>query len=244
MSQSLLVVHHVRETADRIQSVLREAGLGHRGCEDLLAAFELVRDEQPDLVLLGWHSGETTEDALRRIKSTGHTRVILLASNGQLPQAVQWMEQGADDCISEAAASEEVVSRIRAALARPPVVVEHERIAIGPIVLDKAAHSVRVHGQLVDLAPTEYRLMAFFMEHPGRVYSRRQLLDKAWANNIQAGHRTVDVHVRRLRQILEPFGCEYLIQTVRGFGYRFSLPAERDLQEPDASVRSATISIS
>jgi two-component system phosphate regulon response regulator PhoB len=89
-------------------------------------------------------------------------------------------------------------------------------------VLDKAVHCLFVNEKPVDLAPTEFRLMAFFLENQGRVFSRDELLRRAWSKNIKAGHRTVDVHVRRLRQLLEPFGCDDFIQTVRGFGYRFA----------------------
>ena len=99
-----------------------------------------------------------------------------------------------------------------------------DQLTAGPVVLDKAVHCLTVNDQLVELAPTEFRLMAFFLENQGRVFSRDELLRRAWSKNIKAGHRTVDVHVRRLRQLLEPFGCDDLIQTVRGFGYRFAQP--------------------
>ena len=112
-----------------------------------------------------------------------------------------------------------------AATARPDL------LAAGPVVLDKAAHCLTVNERSIDLAPTEFRLMAFFLENQGRVFSRDELLRRAWSKNIRAGHRTVDVHVRRLRQLLEPFECDRYIQTVRGFGYRFA--------QPTLDVRSA-----
>jgi two-component system phosphate regulon response regulator PhoB len=97
-----------------------------------------------------------------------------------------------------------------------------DTLTAGPVVLDRSVHRVLVSNRVVDLAPTEFRLMAFFLENQGRVFSRSELLTRAWKRNIKAGHRTVDVHVRRLRRQLEPFGCEDMIQTVRGFGYRLS----------------------
>src|SRR5262249_41829306 len=97
-------------------------------------------------------------------------------------------------------------------------------LVAGPVTLDKAVHCLTVNEQSIDLAPTEFRLMAFFLENQGRVFSRDELLRRAWSKNIKAGHRTVDVHVRRVRQLLEPFDCDGYIQTVRGFGYRFAQP--------------------
>jgi two-component system phosphate regulon response regulator PhoB len=105
-------------------------------------------------------------------------------------------------------------------------------------------HSLTVNQQLVDLAPTEFRLLAFFLENQGRVFSRDELLRRAWSRNIRAGHRTVDVHVRRLRQLLEPFECDALIQTVRGFGYRFAqLGRDARSQPPDGRRESAGSSV-
>jgi two-component system phosphate regulon response regulator PhoB len=112
---------------------------------------------------------------------------------------------------------------VSACLRRPPASLQADRLTAGPLILDRAVHRMFVKDQAVELAPTVFRLMAFFLENQGRVFSRNELLTRAWAKNIRAGHRTVDVHVRRLRQQLEPFGCEDMIQTVRGFGYRFSI---------------------
>jgi two-component system phosphate regulon response regulator PhoB len=115
---------------------------------------------------------------------------------------------------------EELVVRVNAALRRPQMPVSQERLTAGPIVLDRRVHRVSINNECVELAPTEFRLLAFLLENQGRVFSRGELLTRAWSSNVKAGHRTVDVHVRRLRQQLERFRCAEMIQTVRGFGYR------------------------
>lgn len=222
MSASVLVVHHNPHSVEELRGILTGAGLYVDFCVGLDAAFDRVDERAPELVILGWRSASATEASLPRLKSGGETRVILLAPPDELPQAIAFMEDGAEDCLTDDCGGAELLARTRAALARRPSRIEREHIVAGPIALDKAAHSVVVSGDNLRLAPTEYRLMAFFMENPGRVYSRQQLLDRVWTRNFRAGERTVDVHIRRLRQALEPFGCDDAIQTVRGFGYRFS----------------------
>lgn len=161
------------------------------------------------------------------------SRVILLAEAAAMREAVSALERGADDCLRVPFDGEELAARVRAVLRRPPAPTSEERLAAGPIVLDKALHAVAINGQPVGLAPTEFRLLAFFLENPDRVFSRAELLRRAWTKELGEGQqRTVDVHVRRLRQVLERFRCEDMIQTVRGFGYRFSVVA----REPAAAV--------
>jgi len=151
--------------------------------------------------------------------------VIVWAAQADIHEAVNALEFGADDCLAVPFDRAELVARVNACLRRPvSASTRPDLLAAGPVVLDKAVHSLTVSDQLIDLAPTEFRLMAFFLENQGRVFSRDELLRRAWSKNVKAGHRTVDVHVRRLRQLLEPFGCDGYIQTVRGFGYRFAQP--------------------
>jgi two-component system phosphate regulon response regulator PhoB len=110
--------------------------------------------------------------------------------------------------------------RVKACLTRPRAAPKAERLVAGPIVLDRQRHQVSIDDESLELAPTEFRLLAFFLENQGRVFSRNELLMRAWSANVKAGDRTVDVHVRRLRQQLERYRCDDMIQTVRGFGYR------------------------
>ena len=114
-----------------------------------------------------------------------------------------------------------------------------DQLAAGPLVLDKAGHCLRVNDRPIELAPTEFRLIAFFLENRDRVFGRDELLRRAWPRTIKAGHRTVDVHVRRLREHLEPFGLDELIQTVRGFGYRFGERRRVRTPRPPASRSAA-----
>jgi two-component system phosphate regulon response regulator PhoB len=179
-----------------------------------------------DLLIVAWTALNSVSESLailRNQDSSRRTRVITLAAREDMRSAIRTLEHGADDCVSVPFEHEELITRVNACLRRPAAEAVRERLTAGPVVLDKAVHRVLVNEEHVDLAPTEFRLMTFFLENQGRVFSRAELLSRAWTKNIKAGHRTVDVHVRRLRQQLEPFGCEGMIQTVRGFGYRFSI---------------------
>jgi two-component system phosphate regulon response regulator PhoB len=120
----------------------------------------------------------------------------------------------------------ELLARIQAVLRRSSATLEGESMEAGVLRLDPASHRVMAGEQTVPLGPTEYRLLHFFMEHPERVYTRSQLLDRVWGGNVYVEERTVDVHIRRLRKALEPFACDGLVQTVRGAGYRFSTRPE------------------
>ncbi len=171
-----------------------------------------------------WTALKPIRDSLARLRdqeATRQSRVIVWASQADIHEAVNCLEFGADDCLSVPFNEAELIARANACLRRPPATARPDQLTAGPLILDKGVHCLLVDNQLVDLAPTEFRLMAFFLENQGRVFSRDELLRRAWSKHIKAGHRTVDVHVRRLRQVLEPFGCEHMIQTVRGFGYRF-----------------------
>lgn len=223
MPSTVIAVH----TDEQLRAAAR-SGLEYAG-HDVLEAPEVDAawrtHAKPDLLLLPWHGVKAVRDVLTRLREhegTRQTRTIVWAQQADMLDAVNALDLGADDCLGIPFANVELIARVNACLRRPAAVVRPDRLAAGPLTLDKAVHSVQVNGELIDLAPTEFRLMAFFLENQGRVFSREELLRRAWSRNIKAGHRTVDVHVRRLRQLLEPFGCEDMIQTVRGFGYRFA----------------------
>jgi two-component system phosphate regulon response regulator PhoB len=163
----------------------------------------------------------------RQLKRDPHTReipVIMLTARVEEDDRVAGLDGGADDYIVKPFSPRELVARIRAALRRSTV-AEGEVVNVGKLRLDAASHQVTVDAAEIALGPTEYRLLEFFMHHPDRVYSRAQLLDRVWGGNVYVEERTVDVHIRRLRKALTPFGYDRLIRTVRGAGYRFA-PAQ------------------
>lgn len=223
MHNSALVVHSDSSLRREARAALESDGYGVREDSELrFAEFPAV-----DVLLVAWSALSPLKESLRWLRShdrAREARVIILAERAQMGAAIGALECGADDCIAAPFSGAELVVRVRASLRRSPAQLVEDALQAGPIVLDRAAHEVAVNGNRVELAPTEFRLMSFFMEHQGRVFSRDELLSRAWSSHVKAGQRTVDVHVRRLRQLLEPFGCETMIETVRGFGYRFRVP--------------------
>jgi two-component system, OmpR family, phosphate regulon response regulator PhoB len=228
MRGAVLIIHSERRYRDAARAALELAGHAAAEAVDLASAWRQAEAVKPDLILLPWTARKAVREAIHRVReaeATGQARVLVWANQPDMHDAIGALELGADDCLTLPFDHAELVARVNACLRRPASRGPTERIAAGPLVLDKAVHTVMVREERVELAPTEFRLMAFFLENQGRVFSREELLRRAWSRNIQAGQRTVDVHVRRLRQLLEPFGCDDMIQTVRGFGYRFSPPA-------------------
>jgi two-component system phosphate regulon response regulator PhoB len=225
MASAVLLVHGERAVREAARAALELAGHSVQEAHELSSAWRLAELAPPDLILLSWSSTKAVRDTLTRLREGGATRqsrVIVWADQTEMNEAVDALEFGADDCLGVPFDRAELIARANACLRRPAAAATRpDLLTAGPVVLDKAIHCLTVNDSIVDLAPTEFRLLAFFLENQGRVFSRDELLRRAWAKNIRAGHRTVDVHVRRLRQLLEPFGCDAFIQTVRGFGYRF-----------------------
>lgn len=221
MGSSVLVVHgdsHIRRFT---ATILRSGGYEVR----VLASFALPDAGSPDVLLIPWNVATPFDRWLAGIRdhaATASSRIVVMAPREELGAAAEVLDGGADDCIGIPFAPAELLARIKACLRRPGASERPTELRAGPVVLDVVMHRVRIDGRAIELAPTEFRLMAFLLDNPGRVFSREELLRRAWTQNIKAGVRTVDVHVRRLRQQLEPFGCQRMIQTVRGFGYRFA----------------------
>jgi two-component system phosphate regulon response regulator PhoB len=221
LGSSILIVHGEKQLRSSARSILERAGHDVREAKELGQANGF----RPDLLLISWTALSPVADSLQRLRShdtTRQSRIIVLAPRPDLRAAINALELGADDCLAVPFEGEELLVRVSACLRRPPSSPQADRLMAGPIVLDRGIHRLLVGDNALELAPTEFRLMAFFLENQGRVFSRGELLARAWAKNIHAGPRTVDVHVRRLRQQLEPYGYDTMIQTVRGFGYRFS----------------------
>ncbi len=224
---SIFVVDRDPLWRNRIAQTLRDAGHVVSGKETARDALNSLASDRGDLVLLDW-SGPEAEHILREIKASDQylpVRVIVTGDNQDAQAAVNALGCGADDFFAKSNAIEELLARITLALKRQSLRnTEANLMRVGRIGIDDASHRVTVDGELIDLAPREYRLLHFFAGNVDRLYSRAQLLSFVWQRSEGLGERTVDVHVRRLRRILEPFGCENYVETVRGVGYRFGPP--------------------
>lgn len=194
---------------------------------DAEQALGLLEHGVPDVILLDWMlPGMSGLDLCRRLRSDPRYRpvpIIMLTARGEEHDKVRGLDSGADDYITKPFSPRELVSRIKAVLRRRAPQLSDEPVEVNGLTLDPARHRVQGHGRALELGPTEFRLLHFFMTHPERVHSRTRLLDQVWGDDVFVEERTVDVHIRRLRLALEPSGHAGLIQTVRGSGYRFSV---------------------
>ena len=226
MNKRLLLVEDEPAIREMLGYSLQRAGFDVVAAEDVAAARRLIADRLPDLIVLDWMlpdvSGIEYARALKRDDATREVPIIMLTARVEEDDKVRGLDAGADDYMTKPFSPRELVARIGAVLRRTAPGGADERVAAGGLSLDLAGHRVTADDEPVVLGPTEYRLLSFFMTHAERVYSRGQLLDRVWGNNVYVEERTVDVHIRRLRKALEPFGKDALIQTVRGAGYRFS----------------------
>jgi len=228
--RQILVVEDEKSIRDMIAFGLRRAGFEVLEAEDASTARGKIADRRPDLCLVDWmlpdQSGLDLTRAIRRDKETEDLPVIMLTARAAEQDKVSGLEVGADDYLTKPFSTRELVARINAVLRRALPGGEAGTIESGGLKIDTLGHRVTANGEVVTLGPTEYRLLKFFMEHPERVYTRGQLLDRIWGGAVYIEERTVDVHVRRLRKALEPSGLDILVQTVRGSGYRFSARPE------------------
>ncbi len=182
--------------------------------------------ESPDLILLDWmlpgRSGLELATQLKQNTRTKNIPIIMISARGEEEDRVKGLDTGADDYIAKPFSPREMVARIRAVLRRSQSDQHQDAIDIAGLRIDHLSHRVSAEGRSITIAPTEYKLLHFFMTHPDRAFSRSQLLDYVWGDQVYVEERTVDVHVRRLRKALEHSGHQHLLQTVRGVGYRFS----------------------
>ena len=238
VGHSVLVVHGDQPPRALARQALESAGHTVVEAADLVAGRRMAQAAVPDLLLLQWTEHRLLRDALDRLRdepATSQSRVVVWAAQAKIRDAINALDFGVDDCLAIPFDSVELVARVNACLRRAAAGARLDQLAAGPLVLDKAGHCLWVDDRSIELAPTEFRLMAFFLENHGRVFGRDELLRRAWPRAINAGHRTVDVHVRRLREHLEPFGLDAVIQTVRGFGYRFGDPGRVRTAQPPSS---------
>lgn len=226
--RQVLIVDDEFAIRDMLRMALEIAGFRCLEADNIQDAFTLIVDERPDMVLLDWMlPGGSGLELLRRLKRTDTTRdvpVIMLTAKTAEDNMIQGLDVGADDYITKPFAPRELIARIKALLRRAGSGDEQDRIQVAELVLDGESRRIFLLDEPVDMGPTEFNLLQFFMSHPERAYTRSQLLDQVWGANVYVEERTVDVHIRRLRKALQTPRADYsdLVQTVRGTGYRFS----------------------
>ena len=219
----LLLVEDDLALAELLEYRFKSGGYQVRVTGDGDQALIYAAEEAPDLVILDWMiegtSGIEVCRRLRRDKATAHVPIIMLTARDAEDDRIRGLDTGADDYLTKPFSPRELLARVAAVLRRMRPALAGETIEVGDLHLDPVAHRVERTGQPIRLGPTEYRLLRFFMEHPRRVFSRGQLLDAVWGNDSDVGERTVDVHIRRLRQAIAVPNAEDPIRTVRSAGY-------------------------
>lgn len=224
--KTILVVDDEAPIRDMLRIALEMADYAVVEAQDAQDAHALIIDVKPDLVLLDWMmpgtSGVELARRLKRDDVTKEVAIIMLTAKGEEDNKVQGLEVGADDYITKPFSPRELVARLKAVLRRAHSASINEPIYVEGLCLDPVSHRVTINDEPVQIGPTEYRLLEFFLTHQERVYTRSQLLDHVWGSNVYVEERTVDVHIRRLRKALTLADHDRFIQTVRGAGYRFS----------------------
>lgn len=223
---TVLIVEDEPAIRVMVTLILEQSGFNAIETGDTVSAQKMIVEHSPDLILLDWMlPGTSGVEWARRLKKDTSYRelpIILLTARGEEEDKVRGLEIGADDYLTKPFSPKELIARIRAVLRRSGKLSGQSQIVYGDLSLDVEQHRLTIDNKHVDVSPTEFRLIQFFMTHPDKVYTRTQLLDQVWGRSVYIEERTVDVHIRRVRKILADFAKEDLLQTVRGFGYRFS----------------------
>ena len=226
MAAKILIVEDEQAIREMVCVALRHAGFECLEAADAAQAQARILATMPDIVLLDWMlpgiSGVDYARRLRQDRLTRHLPIIMLTARTQEEDKLKGLETGADDYVTKPFSTRELLARIKALLRRSAPQAADIAVAIGGLHLDPVTHRVQANGAKLALGPMEFRLLHFFMTHPERVHSRERILDSVWGGNVYVEERTVDVHIRRLRKVLEATGHDSLIQTVRGAGYRMS----------------------
>ncbi len=226
-SLNVLVVEDEDAIREMLVMVLEQASLQVSAVASAEQALQSLAENRVDLMLLDWMlPGISGVELARRLKKDPGYKdlpIILLTARGEEEDKIRGLEIGADDYVTKPFSPKELLARIKAVMRRSGKLSEQGQLSVGDLTLDAEQHRLTIAGKTVDVSPTEFRLMQFFMTNPDKVYSRTHLLDQVWGRSVYIEERTVDVHIRRLRKLLAEFDREDLIQTVRGFGYRFSI---------------------
>jgi len=220
----VLVVEDEPAIAELIQVNLKHGGFTPVLAYDSVAAQRELDAELPDVILLDWmlpgQSGLSLARHWRKQERTKGIPILMLTARGDEPDKVAGLDAGADDYITKPFSTQELLARIRAVLRRRSPVSVDDVVTVGELVLSTETHRVRFQGQDLQFGPTEFKLLYYFMKHPERVHSRSKLLDNVWGDHVFIEERTIDVHVKRLREALGQAGA--MVETVRGAGYRLT----------------------
>ena len=223
VKQKILIVDDDNNIAELISLYLTKECYDTKIVNDGEEAVREFHSFQPNLILLDLMlPGMDGYQVCREIRHDSDVPIIMLSAKGEVFDKVLGLELGADDYITKPFSPKELTARLKAVIRRAVPTSVEEVIEVQGLKLDPVSHRVTVEDQPLDMGPTEFRLLHFFMTHPERVYSREQLLNNVWGTNVYVEDRTVDVHIRRLRKAIADSGHDVLIQTVRGSGYRFS----------------------
>ena len=224
---NILVVEDDRDIREMVCQSLAQNDYQTIGCANLQEARKSMETVDPDCMVVDWMlpdgSGIELIRWMRRQQQFQQIPVLMLTARSQEADLITGLDSGADDYLTKPMSLRELNARVRALLRRPAAYEEHQDLLqFGPISLNTKTHDVIVAGVAVELTKTEFRLLKLFIENPRKVFSREQILDAVWGVNAFLGDRTVDVHILRLRKILQPQGADRMIETVRGSGYRLS----------------------
>ncbi|KXF82558.1 phosphate regulon transcriptional regulator PhoB [Enterovibrio coralii] len=226
MVRRILVVEDEAPIREMLCFVLEQKGYQAVEAEDYDSALEKICEPYPELILMDWMlpggSGINLIKHLKRDELTRQIPVVMLTARGEEEDKVRGLEVGADDYITKPFSPKELMARLKAVMRRVSPTSLDDVIDVQGLKLDPVSHRVTANEKPLEMGPTEFKMLHFFMTHQERVYSREQLLNNVWGTNVYVEDRTVDVHIRRLRKALEADGHDKLVQTVRGAGYRFS----------------------
>jgi two-component system, OmpR family, phosphate regulon response regulator PhoB len=229
MTPHVLVVEDEESLALLLKYNLEKEGYRVSVARDGDDGLMLAEEGKPDLILLDWMLPKVPGiEVCRRLRSRAENRntpILMLTARGEESERIRGLDQGADDYITKPFSMNELLARIRAVLRRIRPALAEDKVTCGDIVIDRAAHRVKRAGQEIHLGPTEFRLLDYLMQHPGRVFSREQLLDAVWGSDVYVEARTVDVHIGRLRRALNKEIENDPIRTVRSAGYAFDFDA-------------------
>ncbi|MGH8852681.1 MAG: winged helix-turn-helix domain-containing protein [Telluria sp.] len=225
MPAHVLVVDPDLRTQQLLTQNLRSAGYEASCCPDAESALVLLDEALPDMLLLEWDlDGQSGEALVRRLRARARTRelpLIMVTARGAEPDKILALESGADDYLTKPFSPRELLARMHAVLRRRGPQASSDTIQLAGLRLDPGTQRVCAGARQITLGPVEFRLLNFLMHHPERVHTRSQLLDQVWGRHAVLDERTVDTHVGRLRNALQPSGHQEHIETVRGTGYRF-----------------------
>lgn len=223
MSANVLVVEDEPQIQELLAVNLEHAGHRVRRAASAEEAEAAIRAALPDVLVLDWMlPGESGLSLARRLRGDARTRdlpILMLTARAMENDKISGLEAGADDYLTKPFSPRELNARIKAVLRRRAPQLSGDAVEVEGLRLDPATHRVAAGAERIALSPSEFKLLHFLLTHPGRIYSRAQLLDQVWGDHVYIEERTVDVHIRRLRKALQPTGHDRLIDTVRGAGY-------------------------